>query len=60
VKLLEIQSSPRGESSDSITLTKAFIEACKAHKNSIVVDTLNVWNESLPEYDYETIGSTKQ
>ena len=30
VKLLEIQSSPRGESSDSITLTKSFIEACKS------------------------------
>ena len=30
MKLLEIQSSPRGESSDSITLTKSFIEACKS------------------------------
>jgi hypothetical protein len=29
VKFLEIQSSPRGESSDSITLTKSFIEACQ-------------------------------
>src|ERR1700733_12449602 len=28
--LLEIQSSPRGELSDSITLNKSFIEACKA------------------------------
>jgi len=48
VKLLEIQSSPRGESSDSITLTKSFIEACKSDNNSIVVDTLNVWHERLP------------
>ena len=30
MKLLEIQSSPRGESSDSIALTKSFIEACKS------------------------------
>jgi FMN-dependent NADH-azoreductase len=57
VKLLEIQSSPRGESSDSITLTKSFIEACKSGNNSIVVDTLNVWHESLPEFDYEAIGA---
>ena len=57
VKLLEIQSSPRGESSDSITLTKSFIEACKADNNSIVVDTLNVWHERLPEFDYEAIGA---
>jgi FMN-dependent NADH-azoreductase len=47
VKLLEIQSSPRGESSDSIILTKSFIEACNSYDSSIVVDTLNVWH-SLP------------
>jgi FMN-dependent NADH-azoreductase len=48
VKLLEIQSSPRGESSDSIGLTQSFIEACKSDNGSIVVDTLNVWHERLP------------
>jgi len=57
VKLLEIQSSPRGKFSDSITLTKSFIEACKSDNNSIVVDTLNVWHERLPEFDYEAIGA---
>jgi FMN-dependent NADH-azoreductase len=57
VKILEIQSSPRGESSDSITLTKSFIEACKSENTSIVVDTLNVWHERLPEFDYEAIGA---
>ena len=57
MKLLEIQSSPRGESSDSITLTKSFIEACKSNNTSIVVDTLNVWHERLPEFDYEAIGA---
>ena len=57
MKLLEIQSSPRGESSDSIALTRSFVEACKSSNASIVVDTLNVWNESLPEFDYEAIGA---
>jgi FMN-dependent NADH-azoreductase len=57
VKLLEIQSSPRGESSDSIALTTSFIEACKPHNASIVADTLNVWHEQLPEFDYEAIGA---
>jgi FMN-dependent NADH-azoreductase len=57
VKLLEIQSSPRGESSDSITLTKSFVEACKSANPSIVVDTLNVWHERLPEFDEEAIGA---
>jgi FMN-dependent NADH-azoreductase len=55
VKHLEIQSSSKGESSDSITLTKSFIEACKSANTSIVVDTLNVWHERLPEYDYEFV-----
>lgn len=57
MRLLEIQSSPRGESSDSITLTKSFIEACKSDNASIVVDTLNVWHERLPEFDYQAIGA---
>ena len=57
MKLLEIQASPRGESSDSIALTTSFIEACKSFSTSIVVDTLNVWHERLPEFDYESIGA---
>ena len=57
MKLLDIQSSPRGESSDSIALTKSFIEACKSGNGSIIVDTLNVWHEQLPEFDYEAIGA---
>ena len=56
MKLLEIQSSPRGDSSDSITLTKSFIEACKSNNTSIAVDTLNVGYERLPKFDYEAIG----
>jgi len=55
--LLDIQSSPRGDSSDSITLTKSFIEACTSNDSSTVVDTLNVWHEQLPEFDYEAIGA---
>jgi hypothetical protein len=47
MKLLEIQSSPRGESSDSIALTPSFIEACESSNTSMVVDALNVWHERL-------------
>src|SRR5258708_6744826 len=52
--ILDIQSSPRGESSDSITLTKSFIEACRSYDASVVV---NVSQEQLPEFDYEAIGA---
>jgi FMN-dependent NADH-azoreductase len=51
VKVLHIQSSPRGESSNSIALTNAFIDACQSRDNSLVIDTLNVWDENLPEFD---------
>jgi len=57
VKLLEIQSSSRGEASDSIALTTSFIETCKSNNASIVVDTLHVRHERLPEFDYEAIGA---
>jgi FMN-dependent NADH-azoreductase len=57
MKLLDIQSSPRGESSDSIALTEPFIEACESARPSIIVDTLNVWHERLPEFDPEAIGA---
>jgi FMN-dependent NADH-azoreductase len=55
--LLDIQSSPRGELSDSIALTNAFIAASSATKRSVTVDTLNVWNEDLPEFDSQAIGA---
>jgi FMN-dependent NADH-azoreductase len=57
MRILDIQSSPRGESSDSIALTNSFIAACKFKSNSVVVDTLNVWHERLPDFDYEAIGA---
>lgn len=57
MKFLEIQSLPRCESSDSITLTTSFIEACKSNNTAIVVDTLNVWHDQLPEFDHEAIGA---
>jgi len=57
MRLLDIQSSPRGESSDSIALTKSFIVACKSKSNSVEVDTLNVWHERLPDFDYDAIGA---
>jgi FMN-dependent NADH-azoreductase len=57
MRLLEIQSSPRGDSSDSIALTSSFIAACRSNTASMVVDTLNVWHEQLPEFDYEAIGA---
>jgi FMN-dependent NADH-azoreductase len=57
MNILHIQSSPRGKSSNSIALTNAFIDACWSRDNSLVIDTMSVWNENLPEFDSEAIGA---
>ena len=57
MNILHIQSSPRGKLSNSIALTSSFVDACRLANGSIVVDTLNVWNERLPEFDSEAIGA---
>jgi FMN-dependent NADH-azoreductase len=45
------------KSSNSIALTHAFIDACRSRNNSLVIDTLDVWNENLPELNSEAIGA---
>jgi FMN-dependent NADH-azoreductase len=49
--LLYIESSPRKQRSASIEVATAFIEAWKARHTIATVDTLNVWNTPLPEFD---------
>jgi FMN-dependent NADH-azoreductase len=46
--LLNIQSSPRAAKSASIAMTNAFLGAYHA-LHSDVTDTLNVWEEHLPD-----------
>jgi FMN-dependent NADH-azoreductase len=55
--LLNIESSPRGPRSASITVTNAFLEAYRQACPGVMVDTLNVWEEKLPEFDQEAIGA---
>ncbi len=56
-KLLHIQSSPRGERSSSNNVAGHFIAAyCASHPND-TVETLNVWEMALPEFDGETIAA---
>jgi len=57
MRLLNIVSSPRGLKSVSIAVASAFLDAyCKASV-SIEVDTLNVWEENLPDFDSKAIGA---
>lgn len=49
--LLYIESSPRKQRSASIEVATALIEAWKAQHAIATVDTLDVWNTPLPEFD---------
>jgi FMN-dependent NADH-azoreductase len=55
--LLNIQSSPRRGRSASIAVADAFLEAYLRVCPDAIVDTLNVWEEKLPEFDQEAIGA---
>jgi FMN-dependent NADH-azoreductase len=49
--LLYIQSSPRGPRSVSIAVTDSFLQAYRKACPGLTVDTLNVWQEKLPDID---------
>jgi FMN-dependent NADH-azoreductase len=57
MNVLHIQSSPRGDKSNSIALTKAFLSASRKILPTIDEDVLNVWEENLPEFDAVSIGA---
>jgi FMN-dependent NADH-azoreductase len=57
MRLLNIESSPRGSRSASIAVTSAFVEAYRQAYPGVIVDTLNVWEEKLPDFDQEAIGA---
>src|SRR5260370_15900745 len=57
MRLLNIESSPRGSRSASIAVTSAFLEAYRQARPGVMVDTLNVWEEKLPDFDQEAIGA---
>jgi FMN-dependent NADH-azoreductase len=57
MRLLNIVSSPRGSGSASIAVANAFLEAYRQACPGVMVDTLNVWEEKLPDFDQEAIGA---
>jgi FMN-dependent NADH-azoreductase len=55
--LLYIQSSPRGPRSVSTAVANAFLQAYREVRHELTLDTLNVWEENLPEFDQKAIGA---
>jgi FMN-dependent NADH-azoreductase len=57
MRLLNIESSPRESGSASIAVTNAFLESYRRACPGVTVDTLNVWEERLPDFDQRAIGA---
>lgn len=57
MRLLNIVSSPRGARSASIAIAQSFLAACGQAHPGLEVDTLNVWEEDLPDFDSRAIGA---
>lgn len=56
VQVLSILTSPRSDSV-STTIVDTFLSAYRQRQADLTIDTLNVWNEALPEFDAEAIGA---
>jgi FMN-dependent NADH-azoreductase len=50
-KLLYIKASPRSAASRSIAIADSYLSALKAKQPSLTVDTIDLWQENLPQFD---------
>jgi FMN-dependent NADH-azoreductase len=57
MNLFHVVSSPRKERSASIEVANAFIDAWLRKHPSGVVETLNVWDAQLPDFDGEALAA---
>jgi FMN-dependent NADH-azoreductase len=55
--LLYVECSPRKQRSASIEISRAFIDAYAAARPSDTIETMDVWNLNLPEFDGEAMGA---
>jgi FMN-dependent NADH-azoreductase len=57
MRVLKILISPRGDQSVSRALVEVFLREYMGRTNDIEIDTLDVWQEWLPEFNAETINA---
>jgi FMN-dependent NADH-azoreductase len=57
MRILYITTSPRKEKSASTAIANAFLSECRERVGDVVVDTLDIWQEQLPEFDAEAINA---
>jgi len=56
-KLLHIEASPRGDRSASIAVARHFLDAYRAAHPGDTVETLDLWQTPLPEFDGATLDA---
>lgn len=56
-KLLYVEASPRGERSSSSKVAAAFVSAYKAAHPGDKVETMNLWEISIPSFDGEMLNA---
>lgn len=56
-KLLYVEASPRKERSASIAAATAFLDAYRASNPQDEIETLDVWDVAMPEFDGTTINA---
>jgi FMN-dependent NADH-azoreductase len=57
MRILYITTSPRREKSASTAIANAFLSEYRERVGDVVVDTLDIWQEQLPEFDAEAINT---
>jgi FMN-dependent NADH-azoreductase len=57
MRILNITTSPRKEKSASTAIVNAFLSEYRERVGNAVVDTLDIWQEQLPEFDAEAIDA---
>lgn len=56
-RLLYIESSPRKERSSSIKIANYFLKEYQQHYPSDTIDTIDLWQETLPEFNGDVIDA---
>jgi FMN-dependent NADH-azoreductase len=56
-RLLYIECSPRKQDSASIEVCRAFLEAYREAHPADTVETLDIWNAEIPEFDGEAMAA---
>ena len=57
MRVLNIVASPRKEKSASVAIVDAFLSKYRECSANLLVDTLDIWQERLPEFDAEAINA---